>query len=837
MRGSRSSIARLASTSAAALLLAAPARAQHAGHAPAAADTAAARPAERLGEIRFPTSAPPAAQAEFERGVLYLHNFHYPQARAAFRRARALDPADVMSAAFEALAWTQPVWNGQDTAAARAALRSFAPTRQARLAAARTPRERAWVDAVEELYGGDTPKAVRDTAFSRAMERLHAADPADPEAAAFYALSLLGLNQGDREPVAYARAEAVSDTVRRAHPRHPGALHYLIHAVDNPANAARGLEAAAAYGEVATHAAHAQHMTSHIFIALGMWEDVLRANLLAHAAQPPELYSFGHGTHWLAYALVQQGRVNEARAWVDSMLTYHRRVASGESRAVRGREDVEIHAVLMAAAHVHDTEGWDSPLSVMRFDAAHLPSPAVLALADYFVGAAAARRSARPVDLTPGSRAADALLADSMMERISARNARLRAGGRGGTALGEAEALEGMMRAELHAARGRQDSAVALLRSAAERLEALPFAFGPPLTARPPRERAAEILLAAGRAEEALAELDAAERMAPGRTRALYLRARALLALGRRDEAVRAYRALAEAWRGADVTFPYRTEALWGSTLLPATGGDATVAVDTVGYASGALALRGVLYRPAAAGRHPGLVVLHGSAGCFRWDDADILGRLFASRGYVTFFPCRRGLGLSAGQGEAVHDQLRREGYTERDTAYGRRSTELLTGTQLDDVRAAIAALRARADVDASRLAVTGISYGGILTLLAAEADPTLRAAVAFAPAAMNWGWNPPLRERLTEGARRTRVPVLVLQAENDWHTGPASDLPAAVRAGGGDADGKVYPAIGGNAMHGHALMVLAPELWRDDVLAFLDRHVRERAHAGAIRP
>lgn len=805
--------------------LAAPLAAQHAGHAPST-DTATARILERLGEIRFATSANPAARAEFQRGVLYLHNFHYPQARAAFGRARALDPRDVMSAAFEAYSFTQPVWNGQDTAAARAALRAFAPTRQARLAAARTPRERGWVEAIESLYGGDTPKAVRDTAFSRAMERLHAADPADPEAASFYALSLLGLNQGDREPVAYARAEAVSAAVLRAHPRHPGALHYLIHAVDDPANASRGVDAAALYGEVAQDASHAQHMTSHIFIALGRWDDVRQANLRAHFAQPAELHAFGHGTHWLAYALAQQGRVKDAGAWLDSMLLYRQRIADGELSAARGRGDAEVHAILMTAAHVMDTDAWDTPLARMRFDTSVVRSPAVLALADYFVGAAAARRSGRPVDLAPGSRAADALLADSMLARITARNDRVRAAGRGGTALGEAEVMERMLRAEIHAARGRPDSAIALLRAAAEQLEALPFAFGPPQTAKPPRERAAEMLLFSGRAEQALAELDAAERMAPGRTRAQYLRARALLALGRRDEAVAVYRALAQAWRGADLTFPRRREALWGSTMLPAVGRDASIAVDTVTYPSGDLALRGVLYRPAAGGRHPALLVLHGSNACYRWDDADMLGRLFAAHGYVAFFPCRRGLGLSAGQGEGVLDQLAREGFSERDTAYARRSTELLTTTQLQDVRAAIAAVRARPDVDASRVAVSGLSYGGILTLLAAEADSTLRAAVAFAPAAMNWGWNQPLRDRLMQGGTRTRVPVLVLQAENDWHTGPSSDLPAAVRAGGGDGEGKLYPAVGANAMDGHGLMVLAPELWQDDVLAFLDRHL-----------
>jgi carboxymethylenebutenolidase len=256
------------------------------------------------------------------------------------------------------------------------------------------------------------------------------------------------------------------------------------------------------------------------------------------------------------------------------------------------------------------------------------------------------------------------------------------------------------------------------------------------------------------------------------------------------------------------------------------------VAVDTVEYASGAAdapRLRGEVVRPTAAGRRPGIVLLHGSVGCWLPGDVELLGRTFAARGYVAFFPCRRGQGLSAGRGEAVMDQLRREGVLARDSAYAARSTELLGTTQLADVRGAIAWLRARPEVDAARVAVAGISYGGILTLLAAEADSTLRAAVSFAPAAMNWGWNAPLRERLTAAARRTRVPILFAQAENDWHLGPVEALPAAVRAGGGDGTGRVYPALGGNVASGHGLMVLAPDVWRDDVLAFLDRHMGRR--------
>ncbi|MFB6240672.1 MAG: hypothetical protein ABEJ46_03775, partial [Gemmatimonadota bacterium] len=91
-----------------------------------------------------------------------------------------------------------------------------------------TERERAYLSAVEILYG-DGPKTRRDTLYSRAMEELVARFPDDPEAKAFYALSLLGLNQGERDVPTFMRAGAIALDLFEKHPRHPGAAHYTIH--------------------------------------------------------------------------------------------------------------------------------------------------------------------------------------------------------------------------------------------------------------------------------------------------------------------------------------------------------------------------------------------------------------------------------------------------------------------------------------------------------------------------------------------------------------------------------------------------------------------------------
>src|SRR6185436_5103316 len=153
--------------------------------------------AQVLGTISFPNSGSAAAQAPFIRGMLLYHSFEYPTAAVAFREAQQADPSFALAYAGEALTYTHQVWNQQDTAAARAALRRLAPTPAERRAKARTPREQMYMDAVETLYGPGE-KAKRDTLFLAAIERIVAAHPEDDEAKVLQALSLLGLSQSDR---------------------------------------------------------------------------------------------------------------------------------------------------------------------------------------------------------------------------------------------------------------------------------------------------------------------------------------------------------------------------------------------------------------------------------------------------------------------------------------------------------------------------------------------------------------------------------------------------------------------------------------------------------------
>ena len=141
------------------------------------------------------------------------------------------------------------------------------------------------------------------------------------------------------------------------------------------------------------------------------------------------------------------------------------------------------------------------------------------------------------------------------------------------------------------------------------------------------------------------------------------------------------------------------------------------------------------------------------------------------------------------------------------------------------DVAAAIEWLKKQSLVDANRIAVTGLSYGGIQTLLTAEKNLGLRGAIPFAPGAMSWG-NKQLEQREIEAVQRAKVPLFLLQAQNDYSTGPSATLGPIIRQKGGANRAKLYPAFGNSHSDGHAGFACWEEgiaIWGNDVIGFLN--------------
>ena len=479
----------------------------------------AQRPA--LGVVSFENSGSPAAQESFLAGLAQLHNFEYPAAADLFRRAQQIDPAFAMAYWGEAMTYNHPVWMEQDRGAARKVLARLGATRDARVAMGKTKREQDYLRAVEILYG-DADKAAADLAYADAMADLHRAYPQDPDAAAFYALALLGTAHSGRDFAIYMRAAAIVEPVFRDYPNHPGAAHYLIHSYDDPIHAPLGLRAARAYSKIAPSAGHAQHMTSHIFVALGLWDDVVQANEAAvrvvdagRASRGQGASACGHYNFWLEYGYLQQRRFDAAKKLLANCQALVARASASSSSPADGRQMLDPDSSLagsfagMRLRYILDTEEWSSDVVSWTVDAGNQQRTRIAL--EFGTGYAAAR-AGRNADaasalqrLTRAREALSAALTASNTEQDAA------------VAREWARILEG----QLAAVTNGLAASTSTLQELASAEEKLPIEFGPPAIDKPSYELLGEALLAANRPKDALTAFEKSLARTPERTASL----------------------------------------------------------------------------------------------------------------------------------------------------------------------------------------------------------------------------------------------------------------------------------------------------------------------------
>ena len=266
-----------------------------------------------------------------------------------------------------------------------------------------------------------------------------------------------------------------------------------------------------------------------------------------------------------------------------------------------------------------------------------------------------------------------------------------------------------------------------------------------------------------------------------------------------------------------------------------AIGQPASIVPETVVVPSGKLHLKAFLWKPDGPGPFPTVLFNHGSGGTDAdhtagfpiTEAAEKLAPLFLKHGYAFLYLFRRGQGLSADQGPFMQDILRQEEAAKGKEARQHLQFMLATTDHLDDVMAALSFLKTAPAIDAKRIAIVGHSFGGQLTLLAAEHDNTLRAAVTFAAAAGSWERSLELRERLRTAAEKTTAPIMLIQAANDYSTAPSQELADELRRLHKSYVLKIYPPVGRTADDGHNLLYLAIPQWERDVFGFLDEHVK----------
>lgn len=502
-----------------------------------------------LSPVRFPNSGSPSAQTVFLRGVTALHNFQYEDAIEAFQEAQRVDRDFTMAYWGEAMACNQTLWLNQDAATARQVLRRLGPTPEARAAMAPTEREKAYLRAVEVLFGTGEREA-RDRDYAEAMGRLAAAYPEDLEAQSFHALALMGTVA--RSPALYRQGgddshqhalvgseaqktvAAILGKVLTKQPDHPGALHYLIHDYDDPDHARLALEAARVYANVAPQSSHALHMPAHIFLQLGMWDEAASSDEASFRASEAWVKRKGlplsmrdyHSLSWLVYEALQQGRFRKARETLETIRPALE--ATGAERLKGIRSDMRARYVVETLAYRDLANATDfettGELFAIGLSAARRGNPRLAARALAELGRRAGSKDS-------GNRRIDVAVMEKEMAALVALTA-----GRGGEAV------------------TRMQEAVRLDRE-------LPPPLGPPRPIKPARELFGEILLELGRPREAAAEFEHALARWPNRSLSVLGMARAMAASGDREAAGSHYHRFLLNWSRADPELPELKEA------------------------------------------------------------------------------------------------------------------------------------------------------------------------------------------------------------------------------------------------------------------------------------
>ena len=320
-----------------------------------------------LGEIHFKVTGKDEAQPHFEEGLLLLHSFEFDDARTAFLKAQEIDSNFIMAYWGEAMTYNKPLWRIQDYQDGKAVLDSMNTKAETVLTEKGTEIEKDLWNSLKVLYAEEGDKNSRDKAYSDYLGKLYKKYPKNHEIAAFYALSVLGAVPVGRDEAEYEKGAKIAQGILEENPKHPGALHYLIHSYDDPSHAQFALNAANSYSKVAPDAAHALHMPSHIFVALGMWDEVVSSNIASWEAsvnrmKRKELDNDArnyHALHWLQYGFLQHGKYEAARNLLKDMVIYTDTLPSKRARG---------YLVYLKGTYLIETDSWEGDVANIEVD-------------------------------------------------------------------------------------------------------------------------------------------------------------------------------------------------------------------------------------------------------------------------------------------------------------------------------------------------------------------------------------------------------------------------------------------------------------------------------------
>src|SRR5688572_1901536 len=538
---------RVLSTSLLLLLLAQAVPAQHSDHRH--------EPSEKLGRVNFTISCTPQAQKQFNRAVAWLHSFEYEEAEKAFREVAVTDPRCGMAHWGVAMSNYHPLWAAPTADELK---RGWAAVEKAKLPGARTQRERDYIAAMETFYkdGEKVDHRTRTFAYHEAMKRLYETNRADQEAGVFYALTLIatGMISGDKTYAREKEAAQILNRVLARQPQHPGVAHYLIHSYDFPPLAYLALPAARSYAKIAPASAHAQHMPSHIFIRMGLWQEAIRSNLDAKSSA--EAFARRHkmagawdeqihAMDYLAYAYLQSAQDKLALSVLDDV----KNIQVVEPQTFK----VAYAFAAIPARYVLERKRWDEATKLS------LPANTVSMFPwQRFRWAEAHIHFARAIGF---ARSGDASSARQEVEKLTALRDALVIGKGEYDWARQVDIERQIAAAWLAHAEGKGEESVKLMRAAADLDDATDKHPVTPGSVLPAREQLGELLLELKQPSAALAEFELSLRSTPERFNGLYGAARAANLASDHKKARSYYQKLIALTRQSDSPRPEINEA------------------------------------------------------------------------------------------------------------------------------------------------------------------------------------------------------------------------------------------------------------------------------------
>ena len=501
-------------------------------------DLPKAKSTEELGRVQFQTSCTAQAQAQFERALAMLHSFFYPETMRAFAAVAETDPSCAI--AYWGIAVSQrpnPLVGPFDAATLK---RGLEAVQKGKAIGAKTERERDWLAAIEEFYK-DYDKVDQDTRaknYEKAMEALAKKYPDDVEAKIFHSLAL-NETFDHKTMDNLVKAIEILEPIDKQYPDHPGVTHYLIHSYDFPALADRGVAAANKYAKIAPAAPHAQHMPSHIYSMVGMWEASIASNLasLAVAKEYAEkskldgvLAGVPHAYDFMQYAYLQLGQDTKAKALIEE---------SAAIQKVVGPQLVRMGQAAVPARYMLERQDWQGAAQLKPLGLA-IPSAEAVT---HFARALGAARSG------------DVAAAQADVAKLIEIRAGLEKANQSYWA-GQVEIQALAAQAWIAQGQGKPEEALKFMRAAAELEDGSEKHVAMENRLYPMRELLGDLLMEQGQAAEALKTYETSMKNARERLRGFYGAAKAAEASGDKQKATKYFTELLRLTKNADTDRP-----------------------------------------------------------------------------------------------------------------------------------------------------------------------------------------------------------------------------------------------------------------------------------------